>query len=72
VTESSAGSESPHLDDAQREQAADHSTPHSLVVHEIVREEGETAMERTAFAMASSSVAAGLSMGFWFLVEAIL
>ncbi|WP_250437271.1 formate/nitrite transporter family protein [Caballeronia sp. ATUFL_F2_KS9A] len=72
MSESQAGAESPHLDHDQREQAADHSTPHALVIHEIVREEGETAMERTASALIWSGLAAGLSMGFSFLVQAIL
>jgi formate/nitrite transporter FocA (FNT family) len=72
MSESQAGAESPHLDADQREQAADHSTPHPLVIHEIVREEGEAAMERTASALTWSAAAAGLSMGFSFLVQAIL
>ncbi|WP_250500596.1 formate/nitrite transporter family protein [Caballeronia sp. GAWG1-5s-s] len=70
--EGSAGAESPNLDDAQREQAAEHSTPHALVIHEIVREEGEAAMERTFAALMWSALAAGLSMGFSFLVQSIL
>jgi formate/nitrite transporter FocA (FNT family) len=68
----SAGQDSPHLDDAEREQAAEHSTPRALVIHEIVREEGEAAMERTFAALMWSALAAGLSMGFSFLVQAIL
>ena len=56
--EGSAGAESPNLDDAQREQAAEHSTPHALVIHEIVREEGEAAMERTFAALMWSALAA--------------
>jgi formate-nitrite transporter family protein len=67
-----AGAESPHLDRDEREQAAEHSTPHPLVIHEVVREEGETAMDRTFFALAASALAAGLSMGFSFLVQSIL
>ncbi|WP_250466782.1 MULTISPECIES: formate/nitrite transporter family protein [unclassified Caballeronia] len=70
--ESSAGAQSPNLDNAEREQAAEHSTPHALVVHEIVREEGEAAMERTFGALMWSALAAGLSMGFSFLVQSIL
>ncbi|GGD65406.1 formate/nitrite transporter family protein [Caballeronia grimmiae] len=68
----SAGQDSPHLDDAEREQAAEHSTPRALVIHEIVREEGEAAMERTFAALMWSALAAGLSMGFSFLVQSIL
>jgi len=70
--EPQAGAESPHLDANQREQAADHSTPHPLVVHEVVREEGEAAMERTFSALMWSALAAGMSMGFSFLVQAVI
>lgn len=72
MSEPQAGAESPHLDASQREQAASHSTPHPLVVHEVVREEGEAAMERTFSALMWSALAAGMSMGFSFLVQAIL
>jgi formate-nitrite transporter family protein len=67
-----AGAESPHLDSAEREQAAEHSTLAPLVVHEVVREEGETAMDRTFGALMWSALGAGLSMGFSFLVQSIL
>ncbi|MDR5762279.1 formate/nitrite transporter family protein [Caballeronia sp. LZ035] len=67
-----AGADSPHLDSAEQEQAAEHSAPHPLVIHEIVREEGEVAMERTFVALMFSALAAGLSMGFSFLVQSIL
>ncbi len=67
-----AGADSPHLDSAEQEQAAEHSAPHPLVIHEIVREEGEVAMERTFAALMWSALAAGLSMGFSFLVQSIL
>lgn len=67
-----AGADSPHLDSAEQEQAAEHSAPHPLVIHEIVREEGEVAMERTFVALMFSALAAGLSMGFSFLVQGVL
>ena len=72
MSEPQAGAESPHLDAGQREQAASHSTPHPLVIHEVVREEGEAAMERTFSALMWSALAAGMSMGFSFLVQAML
>ncbi|WP_044042349.1 formate/nitrite transporter family protein [Caballeronia insecticola] len=68
----SAGADSPNLDSAEQEQAAEHTAPHALVIHEIVREEGELAMERTFAALMASAFAAGLSMGFSFLVQSIL
>jgi formate/nitrite transporter FocA (FNT family) len=66
------GSNSPHLDDGEQEQAARHASPRALVIHEVVREEGEEAMDRTAGALIMSALAAGLSMGFSFLVQAVL
>jgi formate/nitrite transporter FocA (FNT family) len=67
-----AGADSPHLDKEEQDQAADHTAPHALVLHEIVRAEGEAALERTMGALIWSSLAAGLSMGFSFLTQAIL
>jgi formate/nitrite transporter FocA (FNT family) len=66
------GSNSPHLDDGEQQQAAQHSAPRALVIHEVVREEGEAAMERTAGALIMSALAAGLSMGFSFLTQAVI
>ncbi|BFG73353.1 formate/nitrite transporter family protein [Paraburkholderia terrae] len=67
-----AGAESPHLDAGEKDQAAQHTAPHALMLHEIVREEGEAALERTVIALVWSSLAAGLSMGFSFLTTAVL
>lgn len=72
MPDTQAGSNSPHLNEGEQEQAADHSTPPALVIHEIVREEGEAAMDRTVSALAWSALAAGLSMGFSFLMQAVL
>jgi formate/nitrite transporter FocA (FNT family) len=66
------GSNSPHLDDGEQEQAAQHAAPRALVIHEVVREEGEAAMERSAGALLMSGLAAGLSMGFSFLTQAVI
>src|ERR1700710_2753135 len=67
-----AGSSSPHLDDGEQDQAAQHAAPRALVIHEVVREEGEAAMERTAGSLVMSALAAGLSMGFSFLSQAVI
>ncbi len=72
MAEQQAGSNSPNLSSEEQDQAAEHSIPQALVVHEIVREEGEAAMDRTAAALMWSALAAGLSMGFSFLVQSIL
>jgi len=67
-----AGADSPHLDKGEQDQAADHSSPHALIIHEVVREEGETALERSSIALTWSALAAGLSMGFSFLTLAVM
>jgi formate/nitrite transporter FocA (FNT family) len=63
---------SQHLAPEEQELAARHSTPRPLVIHEIIREEGESELKRTNVALGLSGLAAGLSMGFSFLTEALL
>ena len=63
---------SKHLGPEEQEQASRHSAPRPLVIHEIIREEGEAELKRTNMALALSALAAGLSMGFSFLTEALL
>lgn len=67
-----AGAESPHLDRGEQKLAADHAAPHALVIHELVRAEGEEGLKRPLSALAWSGFAAGLSMGFSFLGLALL
>ncbi len=55
-----AGRDSPHLDADEKDQAADHTAPHALVIHEIVRQEGEEALARNNGALLWSALAAGL------------
>lgn len=62
--------ESPHLDEAEKGQAAAHTAPGAMVIHEVVRQEGEAELVRRAGATVWSGLAAGLSMGFSFLVMA--
>ncbi len=69
---SPAGEESPHLDERERDQAASHAAPHAIVIHEVVRAEGEAELERRVSALAWSGLAAGLSMGFSFLTLAMI
>ncbi len=68
----SAGAKSEHLDTAQQHQAAAHTSPQAIVIHEVVREEGETELRRSASALAWSAFAAGASMGFSLLTLALL
>ena len=67
-----AGETSPHLDEAEQRQAAEHAAPKALVIHEVVREEGETEIARSNSSLIWSGVAAGLSMGFSLLTLSFL
>ncbi len=67
-----AGETSPHLDQKERRQAAAGAPMGALVIHEIVRAQGEEELERSFGGLAWSGTAAGLSIGFSFLVQAVL
>lgn len=67
-----AGAESPHLDEGEKDKASEHSALDPLVIHEILREEGEDAISRSTFGLIWSSLAAGLSMGFSLVTEALM
>jgi formate/nitrite transporter FocA (FNT family) len=71
-TETEAGSDSPHLDEKQQKQAGDRAPPGAIVIHEIVREQGQEELARSASALAWSGMAAGLSIGFSFVMQATL
>lgn len=66
------GEESPHLDRKEQRQAAAGTPMGALVIHEIVRAQGEEELERSFGGLAWSGIAAGLSIGFSFLVQAAL
>jgi formate-nitrite transporter family protein len=70
--ESSQPTGSDKLDSTERDQAAEHSAPQALVIHEIVRRDGEEELERRVGAIFWSGLAAGLSMGFSFLALALI
>jgi formate-nitrite transporter family protein len=67
-----AGEASPHLDQKERRQAAAGAPMGALVIHEIVREQGEEELDRSFSGLAWSGLAAGLSIGFSFLAQATL
>ncbi|MFL5296866.1 MAG: formate/nitrite transporter family protein [Phenylobacterium sp.] len=69
---SDAGPSSPPLDPEQEKQAEDYAPLRGVVIHRIIREEGETDLQRPAAALLWSGLAAGLSMGFSFAVQALL
>jgi formate-nitrite transporter family protein len=54
------------------EEAEERSAPSAHVVHASIRREGESELKRPSSALAWSGLAAGLSMGFSFLAEALL
>lgn len=62
-----AGADSPHLEKAEQDQAAEHSAPPALVIHEVIREDGEQELKKRPSAVAWSGLAAGMSMGFSFM-----
>jgi formate/nitrite transporter FocA (FNT family) len=65
-------SKSPNLEQGERSQAQTHAPLKALVIHEIIRAEGESELERPLKAMTWSGLAAGLSMGFSFAAQALL
>jgi formate/nitrite transporter FocA (FNT family) len=60
------------LDEAEKDQAAQHAAPPAVVIHEIVRKDGEEELSRKPGAIGWSGLAAGLSMGFSFLTMALI
>ncbi|MGA9867924.1 MAG: formate/nitrite transporter family protein [Acetobacteraceae bacterium] len=60
------------LDAAEQRQADAAAALRPHVVHEVVREEGEVELRRSAYALAWSGFAAGGSMGFSFLALCML
>jgi formate/nitrite transporter FocA (FNT family) len=72
MNDQTAGADSLHLDEREQNQAAEHAAPQALVIHEVVREEGELELRRRNVALLWSGLAAGLSMGFSLLTLAFL
>jgi formate/nitrite transporter FocA (FNT family) len=56
----------------EAEMAREHSSPRAIIIHEIIREDGEQELTRTVSALMLSGLAAGMSMGFSFLTQALL
>jgi formate/nitrite transporter FocA (FNT family) len=63
--------ESP-LAEVERDQAVEHSSIRAIVIHEVLREEGEAELKRRPGALAWSGLAAGMSMGFSLLGLALV
>jgi formate-nitrite transporter family protein len=62
----------PELTERQKEEAEDRTSVSALVVHEAIRHDGEEELRRPASALAWSALAAGMSMGFSFVGQALL
>ena len=71
-TDDRAGPDSPHLDAREQDQAATHAAPAALVIHEVVREEGEAELQRRTGTLIWSGLASGLSMGFSLLAMGLV
>jgi formate/nitrite transporter FocA (FNT family) len=65
-------SEVPDLSSKEKNAVAEQSRPNAALIHETIRAEGESELERTWFALTMSGIAAGLSMGFSLVVEGLL
>ncbi len=62
----------PELTEKQQQEAEDRTSVSAVVVHEAIRHDGEEELQRPISALAWSGLAAGLSMGFSFVAEALL
>jgi formate/nitrite transporter FocA (FNT family) len=56
----------------ERDAIAQQSRPNAALIHETIRAEGESELERTWWALVLSGVAAGLSMGFSLITEGLI
>src|ERR1044072_4279490 len=58
-----------NLSDEQKKQVEKQSRPNAALIHETIRAEGESELERAGWALILSGLAAGLSMGFSLVVQ---
>src|SRR3954453_157077 len=70
--EDEAAIAAPELTKEQQQEAEDRTSVSAFVVHETVRYDGEEELKRPASALAWSGLAAGMSMGFSFVAQALL
>jgi formate/nitrite transporter FocA (FNT family) len=70
--EDDAAVAAPELTKGQQQEAEDRTSVSAVVVHETVRYDGEEELKRPASALAWSGLAAGMSMGFSFVAQALL
>ena len=72
MTNSKTKNEASGLDPKEMKDARRRSAPTAGVVYEAIRREGEEELSRSTAALMWSGLAAGLSMGFSFLMEGLL
>jgi formate-nitrite transporter family protein len=66
------GSAAAELEEHELEKAEEEQSLDAAITHEVIRLEGQKELERPLRALAWSGLAAGLSMGFSFVAEALL
>jgi formate-nitrite transporter family protein len=62
----------PELTEKQKQEAEDRTSVSAVVVHEAVRLDGDEELERSSSALGWSGLAAGMSMGFSFVGQALI
>ncbi len=65
----SAAAKLDDLSDREKQEVENQSRPNAALIHETIRAEGESELERTVTALALSGLAAGLSIGFSLIVQ---
>jgi formate-nitrite transporter family protein len=70
--EDEAAIAAPELTEEQQREAEERTSVSAIVVHETVRYDGEEELKRPASALAWSGLAAGMSMGFSLVAQALL
>src|SRR5918998_2049645 len=66
------GASAAELEPDEEKKASDEESLSAAITHEVIRREGQKQLERPLSALAWSGLAAGLSMGFSFVAEALL
>jgi formate/nitrite transporter FocA (FNT family) len=72
VNQLSASRHLTELSGEERESIDEQSRPSATLIHETIRAEGESELERKAYALFLSGLAAGLSMGLSLIVQGLL
>jgi formate/nitrite transporter FocA (FNT family) len=65
----SAAAKLDDLSERQKHEVANQSRPNAALIHETIRAEGESELERGTWALVWSALSAGLSIGFSLIVE---